>query len=166
MWAPFLWWKGSGRRGGGGERLKSLDSFSPQPTHLPGWGWGFRNAPRCISDSGREEAVSNCTLSTLLCSGWRRVGAMLCLMAPVFTQEYTTSPSLLPKRTLALGSPGCSPSQDFTCLREMVLDFTSPWWGPVVGPPEAYYPHPSPIDAYTVGTWIMEGAHQAQVVRL
>lgn len=65
--------------------------------HLPSThsasGLGLQKVPRCISDSEREEAVSNCALSTLLCSGWRRrVGAMLCLMAPVFTQEYQSSP--------------------------------------------------------------------------
>lgn len=57
---------------------------------------------------------------------------MLRLLAPVFTQEYLPTP-LLPERTVALGSLGCSQPWDSTCLREMVLDFTSPLWRPVGG---------------------------------
>lgn len=150
-------------------QMRLLSSPDIPPSTHSSWGGGAPGKfPGAAFVMLREE--SRLSFSFYLCSLGEGQGPVVGLLAPVFTQELSPPlplprhPCTLPERTVALGSLGCSQPWDFTCLREMIPEFTSPLWRRVGGATRGILP--PPLGAYTVEPWSLEGTHQAEVVRL
>lgn len=149
-------------------RLMSSPDIPPS-THSSWGGWGAPGKfPGAAFVMLREE--SRLSFSFYLCSLGEGQGP--CCTSPGSSVYPGTLPPLplprhpcmLPERTVALGSLGCSQPWDFTCLREMIPEFTSPLWRRVGGATQSILP--PPLRAYTVEPWSLEETHQAEVVRL